>query len=406
MSQFHRTERKLADQVRVAAREKSIKRLHEYSRMYLTSFACKYVAAAEAIKQNKQAGQRSVMELAERMNVFEACSETVLLNLVARDDTAHDYRYILSFGIENSARQIILRNLLKARWNVSHAQTMMNGGRNAAVQQVIRCYADGYTHIAELDIRRCYKSFGMTGIQRMLHLPERVVRHVLSAASLNIDLSYTARRVIYHDHDIPLTPMELFHGLHGEDWEEAQQGLIEGSKVSPFVAELLLAPVCQAILVSGAGVVINYADNFLLMAKTKRGLETMKTILREELRTHPAGPLTVEEVYNKFSHNFAFDFLGYKLVPVNSTLTPEISEKNEKKARKIRSRAYQAIRSNLPENEIRKLVQQRVQEHRDLLAAFPLWAGAEAYQSRKLDALQRNMQEHVRNRTSTIGWSL
>ncbi|MDQ1900711.1 hypothetical protein RAH32_09690 [Paracoccus sp. WLY502] len=395
MSQFHRTERKLAEKVQVSAREKSIKRLHDYSRMYLTSHACKYVAAAEAIKQNKRAGQRSVTELAERMNVFEACGEPVFLDLVARDESAYEYRYILSFGTENRARQILLRNLLKARWNVSRAQTMMNGGRNAAVQQVIRHYTEGYIHIAELDIKRCYKSFGMIGIQQMLHLPERVVRHVLSAASLNIDLSYTARRVIYHDHDIPLTPMELFRGLHGEDWDEAQQGLIEGSKVSPFVAELLLAPVCQAILASGAGVVINYADNFLLMAKTKCGLETMKTILREKLRTHPAGPLTVGEVYAKFALNSAFDFLGYKLVPGVSSLNPEISERNERKARKIRSQAYKAIRSNLSKEKLSEYIKHCVREHRSLLNAFPLWEGAEAYESRKLSALLRCVQSRI-----------
>src|SRR5207244_2235439 len=71
---------------------------------------------------------------------------------------------------------------------------------------------------------------------------------------------------------------------------EARRGMPHGSTVSALVAEIVIASVLKAL--PAIGVVVNYADNMLVMAKTKAAARSLTKTVQLALLGHPVGPLT------------------------------------------------------------------------------------------------------------------
>ena len=397
-----RQERKLTRKVRTAFEAGNRGRLRSSVRDYVNAYSCRYVAAVEAVSACKRKTHKPAEQIAREMNVWRSCGERVDVNVAIRQVSPQpgqnalcDYRarVTLAFGPENQARQILIRNLLKAMWRTSDNQTMLDGGRTRAVHLVQDCYAEGYQHILEADINRCFPSFDNKGIGRFLCLPEKVTKHVLGASSLNLHPSRHCRKeVLYHSPSLSCSPMEQFMELFGEDWDPAQLGLIEGSKASSFAAELLLAPVCDELTESGLGQVVNYADNFLLMAKSKSELTRLTHILREGLHTHLAGPLQVKDLPKATKPQEPFEFLGYKFLPDGDCLCCTWGEKAETKARKIRRDGHRILTSGMSLEAKERKFNRIQQQHCGIVGAFPEWREGKSFHHKKMRALDRHLQ--------------
>lgn len=400
-----RQEKKLAGNVKVAFNNGSKGRLRSTVRDYVNSYSARLVAAAEAVDSCKRKTHKDVLQIAREMNVWRFCDERVDVNVAFRQvppqrgqNAQYDIRarVTLSFGPENQARQILVRNVLKAMWRTSQAQTMLDGGRTRAARLVQDFYAEGYQHTLEADIYRCFPSFDNRGIGNFLCLPEKVTRHVLGASSLNLHPSRQCRKeVLYHSPSLPCTPMEQFMEMFGEDWDPAQLGLIEGSKASPFAAELLLAPVCEALTKSGLGRVVNYADNFVLMAKSKSELKKLTNILRKGLHTHPAGPLQVKDLRNVTKPQMSFEFLGYKFLPAGDCLRSTWGEKAETKARKLRMYGHRVLTSGMPIKTKQREFDLIRQKHCGIVGAFPEWREGKSFHQTKIRALGRHLKRNT-----------
>ncbi len=168
--------------------------LHSPTRTYLKSYAARYVAAVDALQGlRKPQSVEAVQTFAREMDAWAPCDEPVRLNPVLKssytDCQESSYRYLLSFGVKNRARQILVRNLLLARWETQPAQSQFRGGREQAIKQVKSAYLKGHRYVFEMDVHHCFKSFDRKGIAEYLSLPERVVTGILSGDELNISLS-------------------------------------------------------------------------------------------------------------------------------------------------------------------------------------------------------------------------
>jgi len=396
-------ELKLAEKVRRAMQSGRRKYLRSAIRGYVNSYAARYVAAKEAVDKCKRRSHKPIEQIAREMNVWQRCDERAYVNVKIEQVSPQprqvgDYdlraRVWLSFGPENQARQILIRNLLKAMWCISARQTIFGGGRTRAVQMVKDYYAEGYQHIVEVDIHRCFQSFDRQGIATFLCLPEKVNEHVLGASSLNLHPSVSCRKdVLYHSPDLSGGTMDLFMARFGEDWDPAQLGLIEGSKVSSFAAELLLAPVCDDLVARGAGQVVNYADNFLLMARSKSELSELCNILREGLHTHPAGPLQVKALPRPVRPQEPFEFLGYKFLPNGENLSCMWGRKAETKARKVRRDGHRVLASKMPPVQKEREFSQLMRKHRGIVGAFPEWRDGVDFHRTKMEALRRHFKQ-------------
>ncbi|WP_162933323.1 hypothetical protein [Sulfitobacter mediterraneus] len=389
-----RSEAKHAALVHAAWKSNGRQRLHEAQRMYLHSFAARYVAAREAKLMSSMSTHKKTKKIARDMNLFKRCSEVVQLDMRRKPNTEFDYRFIMRFGPEQQARQILLRNMLKARFGTAAAQTVFAGGRDAAARRLKEYYSVGYVWIQEFDIARCFNSFRMDKAASFLSLPGRVCENVLTTTTLNIRPSLSIRRnLTCHSPNDDFDPMDFIEETFRDDWDRARQGLIEGSRVSPFVAELLLAPVCEALSECSRTKVINYADNFLLMAKTPRGLKTIADKLQDELCTHPVGPLQVNPKTSRNGPNDSFDFLGYRCNPDDGKLVFSWSEQAEAKARKLRKRAHKKLTSKTPFDDKLAIFEKVQRRHQGLVGAYPLWKDRQEFHQQKMAKLQLHLGE-------------
>lgn len=365
-------------------------------------------------KQRKHRKKPNFAELEADMDLWKPCSEPVAVRTEFKNLDSGDMscRFIFEFPLIHQARQVLLREVIKAMWPVADCQMMFSQGadkrgREAAISRVKQYYKQGFQYVAELDIKSCYPSFRMEGVAHLLCLPESVVCNLLNAHAHELVLSPRAMGgADYHtwfDHPDPMVPFAEFFNDCGDDWIAAQQGLIVGSKVSPFVAEKLLASVCKDLLACGGIRVVNYADNFLLLAKTPRGLGKAKRLLRGLLRDHPAGPLLVEETLPIENLPRSFEFLGYLLTPNEGVLVAEPTKTTLNKLNIKRREGYRVLNSKMPIEEKTKYFASLEREHKAVVRSYQHWEDGVAFHNDKMaglrNALDRSSGTHLLRQT-------
>jgi hypothetical protein len=387
-------ERVLARKVRRAHKKGS--GLKSATRQYLNSYSAKTIAVSQAAKALRtKLSSDQLAKLAKSLDPWKSCDEPVELSPMAKPNDPHDFRFILRFGVQNRARQILVRNLLRARWGIAAQQHLFQGGRDEAVKQVQSGYQEGLQFVFELDVYRCFRSFDRKGIAKFLNLPERVVAGVLSGGELNVILSKEYEGVIaYGPDDLPDSPIEVF-GMMEDDWGSARLGLTEGSMVSPYAAELLLAWVLENVP-DGAWRIVNYADNFLCLCESESAANELRDILRELLHKHPAGPLKAKQFPKIFAPEEAFTFLGYYLVPRPTIgLAPIWSERANAKAREIRRSAYKKLCSpTLSYANKKSKLKLVVRKHKAIVNGYPLWKEGKAFHEFKMAKLEGEVLGH------------
>lgn len=348
-------------------------------------------------------GKPDYSDFAADMDLWKPCDAPVQVGTKVKKPDHWDmsYRFFFSFPLIHQARQVLLREVVGAMWPVSTSQMMFSEpddkrGREKAIARVIEHYQQGYDKVSELDINNCYSSFMMEGVAQELCLPESVTRNVLYMQSYTMVPSRTAMGGVdchtWFDHPDPMVPFaEFFNGV-GDDWITAQQGLCAGSKVSPFVAEKLLARVCDDLLASGAIRVVNFVDNFLLMAKSKRELGKAKWRLRGLLHDHPAGPLWVKETIPLARRSGSFEFLGYVLTPTQTGLYAEPKPQILEKLSTLRRKAYRVLNSNMPYQKKLEYYEDMERSHRCTVASFQHWQEGPSFHRRKMEPLRAALE--------------
>ena len=387
------------DRLRSKARKahSSGKGLHAANRSYLKSYSARYIAVSEAAQERRMGlSKDDVQTIAREMDVWAPCNETVRLQPLLKshyaDCSEGSYRYILSFGLKNQARQILVRNLLQARWDTQPEQYVFGGGREKAIKQVRSAYRKGFRYVFELDVYHCFKSFDRKGIAEYLSLPERVVTNVLSGDELNITLAPQLEKevgdICLGLDDMPESPLERFAMMDG-DWGPARSGLTEGSKASPFAAELLLAWVLKNVP-DGAWRIVNYADNFLCLCESENAAFEIRDILQELLHQHPAGPLKAKQFPRVFSPDEAFEFLGYLLFPKSPIgLGVQWSPRAEAKARNLRRSAYKELYApKMPIKQKKKKLHILEKQHLAIVNGYPSWPERLVFHDLKMSGIR------------------
>lgn len=388
----------LGRQVRLAARSGTVRQLIRAQDRYIASAAAKFLAAHRVRKQRaKKSGYATPSErtqlaaaaaLAAQIDVSRMCNERVYIEPVRKSDEG--YRLTCSYGELAQARQQLIVDLLRWHEHLPHEQTILNGGRDAAIRKIQRNFAAGFRYCAELDIRRCFKSFRTERLSWLLRLPESVVDNVISIRDVMPVPSRICRNdILHHLPDDTETPEQLFQALLGSEWEQARLGLPEGSLLSPVVAELLLAPVVRALNASRLGRVVTYADNFFLSATSEVRLRKMVSAFQDQLLRHPAGPVAVREDFTTTSPSEHFEFLGYRLTPNDGVLSVTWATKHELRARRMRREAYQKLHSDIPHHQKLKALARVEREHTMLTRSFASWPDREAFNDAKLVKLRQ-----------------
>jgi hypothetical protein len=367
--------KKLTSGIKKAYLQDNKRYFHTLQERSLRSFSMKRVAAKEVCKKKFKDVCHDA--LAREMDLWQPPEASAKCWLKPKPDGG--FRVVFSFGAHDRAKQVLLRNVICPRFTPSERQYFSRGGHNAAVKEIQKLFRE-YPVVAEFDAVDCYSSFNVGGAASFLHLPEKVGAYTLSGS---------------HRHIIPPNDKEIPSFGGDENLQRirakveakirmANLGLMAGSKVAPVVAEMLFKSVCQAVLASRAGIVINYADNFFLLAKSESALKELSNILSEALRSHPAGPLQVHEKLFRPAKGQAFEFLGYRLQPTRHGLIASMSQANEQKAKDLRKELRERI--NYTKGEFRKeeLFQEVSSRHFKRIKAFPLFLGGQRYHQEKM----------------------
>jgi reverse transcriptase-like protein len=295
---------------------------------YLMSFDARLAAtrlAASKMPWYRRPKETELKAIAKSLHAFQGTQEEVRLRLIEKD--ANTFRPTLDFGIEHRALQHLVLSVLYAIAELHPRQFATRGGVPAAIAQVMDAMKAGYVHVREIDIKDFYASFDRNKLVELVPVQKKVIERVLLSEHLNIIPGKLHPNTCLGAADTvqgEVAPPEKYLA-------EARRGIPQGSAASPLLAEMLLAPLLFQVPAGGKVVVVAYADNIIVMAKTASDADAMTNSLGLALKKHPAGPLWPK--ITSFPAGGPIEFLGHRVTAhgdkVRAQPTPENQEKFE-----------------------------------------------------------------------------
>lgn len=262
-----------------------------------------------------------LLNIAEQMDLRHGSNEPVSVEV--RIKPSGDYRLVCRFGIAHRARQAVLVPLIRATANLKPVQFAQKGV-TLAIAQAAEHMSNGFGYCEELDIRNCYPSFeNVKEISRHLSLPEEITSHVIMASDLNVVPGQSMTKMVGTAEDDWGDPVQIDRLL-----AEARRGIPQGSMASPIVAEALISGLIPTA--TPRALVLCYADNFLVMGKTRAEMMSMSLAMQCALSAHPVGPLLPTQKSSSRPGEIV-EFLGHVLQFDGDRVHISVSPKNLKK---------------------------------------------------------------------------
>ena len=159
-----------------------------------------------------------------------------------------------------------------------------------------------------------------------------------------------------------------------------QWGIPQGSAISSFVAEMLLAPAIAQL--PHCGVAVAYADNILLLAKSNDEMVSMTKSLLRALAAHPAGPL-MPNPPKRYGPGDQVEFLGHQIMVENGTVRVSPSQENLYRFKTKFKRKLSALHGHPNPHGVSQLRQFVI----SWSAAFKLWDAVEEHRNHYLKLL-------------------
>jgi hypothetical protein len=307
-----RRERNLRQRLRNAKKLGKWKKVRHLLGEYLASYDVRLAVTDDRVKRlkgTKRPALEAYPTLADEANPFIHREDPVGVRLIRKKEGSNDGRPVLSFDLPDQIAQEVLRRAMQAGLpNPSKHQFGGRGGVSGAIRTASEYFSQGYVHVVEADIRKCYANFDRHQIPACLSpIPEKVIREVL-VPELQGRL-FSSQEGDWFSYAPLNAPLHELAAARHEECVQARSGLPQGSAASPLASELLLAPVVDELVQTCSGKVVVYADNFLLMAKTHNEAVSMYCTLKFLLEEHPAGPLSLKLEWD-VSRQRLLDHLG------------------------------------------------------------------------------------------------
>lgn len=292
---------------------------------YYKNFHVKLASIIYAARNLDDAIRPSVTDcekMAKQLNLAKPISEPAQLRKKAKSAGGH--RYYLDFGPMHSAAQNIVADMLRETFKPKAFQYGVRGsaGISQAISEAKKLISDGYKYARRLDIKNFFDSFNHSAIlASSIPISGKVVEHVVIGRYISVKVD-----------------VKLKKSSHWEDTAShisliATQGIPQGSACSPLVAAFF---VWQLNLKLPAGTkIINYVDDFLILAKTPNGLEQASQALEDAIASLPVGSFELSEKSGSSlpqpGSSFPFEFLGHHFDYMNGGLLVSVTEANVSK---------------------------------------------------------------------------
>lgn len=262
---------------------------------------CFAVEVARSGKIKPEPTLADCLNVVENLNFFAASPEEA--KVLAVKKPSGNYRPVIAFGLEHKVAQKILREVLSAHHTRKCFQ-FTSKGIHAAIEAARDHIGEGYVWYAHLDIKEFYSNFRVDELLQDAalggKLPNKVLANYVHGHNLKMSESV---RVIGGDE---LPSPKLTSLVH-----QARRGIPQGSSLSPLVAEMMVS---QMVIDLPLGVrLTNYADNFLLLAKTKAELEQSVVELEAAIKELPGGHFKLKDEGSGCLEADPLEFLGHVL---------------------------------------------------------------------------------------------
>lgn len=306
--------------------------------------------AYEALDPEFRPEKATLPSLAESLDPWKPCKEPVFLHLRPKNSSP-GHRTVLEFGIAQRARQYHVRRVLGELLQLHSDQYLFGGGVHEAVEQTAKALQDGCQWVVEIDIINCYPSFDGKKLTKLLPLPKEVTEYVILSEHLNI-VPRKITRVIDPGNVDGGNQQAAKNALLA-----ARRGIPQGSSASSIVSEAMIAIALEQI--PSQGVIIAFADNILLLAKTQADLCSMTKACEGALEAHPVGRLRSRSTV--FKKGQSIQFLGHKfdvsmdgvaispalehLAKFKERVSTDTDFLRKTKKRAVRCRRYQELKS-------------------------------------------------------------
>ncbi len=295
-------------------------------------------------RRRKVLNSKLLLTLVQQIDPFNKCGEQVTVNIRPKNSDSEDWgRPILSFRLVESTHQEMLRRVMaNGMRKTTNQQYSSRRGRPKAIKEVKKHLADGFVHVIEADIKSCYASYDKSKLPELFQpIPGKVIQEILVPELMG--------RLVLHKESPLIVSQPMLNAPLDVLWEnadpvfvQARLGLMQGSVASPLASDILLTQVMQG-MADAPGKVVNYADNFALMAKTQNDVMSMFQTLRSLLKDHPAGPLSLKNEWETSKTNGYFEFLGYDIMIGKFSIYFEPTMDNYQKFHEEVNRQYKRI---------------------------------------------------------------
>jgi hypothetical protein len=363
---------KLLTRIRIAKELGQVKKLRYWTGVYFNSFDARLAAVQRANRRRKLKNRldtATVLKVAAGLDARQGTDEPVLVHRKRKTSNPDSFRTYMAFGIENKALQyLVLRLLEQVAVIPPYQYSVMGGGTHAAIKHAVKAMSTGPVWAVEVDVVDCYPSFEGKKLKDQLLIPKEVTENVLISEHLNLkggNLAGITKLGPFGPAGDPKASMTLEGMLAA-----ARQGIPQGSAVSPFIAETMLAIALREV--PKLGDIVAYGDNCLLLAKEESDMVTMTEALETALKAHPVGLLTPKG--KLFHPGQRVEFLGHYLIPQSDgKIRIEPSEENWKKFENDMRWQLKRLKYKKLSAAARFRAQQKAKRHvRSWMAAFCL----------------------------------
>ncbi len=377
-----RHESKLRTRIVSAAKAGRCKRARRAAVEYLRSFDAKLVAAYQAnrdLRPHRRVKPAELVSIAEELDPWARSAEEVVVNFKKKSD--NNFRPIMDFGIVNKARQLLILEALRAQTYPHPSQyAVATRGTRKASQAVVDALNDGYGWFIEIDVAKCYMSFDEGHVKDLLPLPKKVTDHNVITRNLHLGPGNIKQWLGTGDCEDE-NNADDFGAFLDFVAPEVRRGIPQGSVASPIVASILLAPVFEGL--PGHGRIVNFSDNFAILAKTEGDVVSMAQTLGSAIVAHPAGPL-VPKIRQTAAPDQPFSFLGYTFTRAGGGVVLRPTDRNFAKFQEKFSRWLKKLQSaNSPASAATRK-KAAVRYVKSWAAAFSLWDEVSAFRDQAL----------------------
>ncbi|WP_409190872.1 hypothetical protein [Bradyrhizobium sp. RDM4] len=270
--------------------------------------ACAFQAASKKSERHRPS-LNMIIGIPGELNPDQPLQEMHRLTVKQKKSGSGDLRFIRDYGPLHRTGQLMVHHVVE-RLIVPQAWQKTFKGLPHIVGSAKTALMAGKVFGATLDIENHYGSFSTKGLPNLLLAPQEWVENVVGARHASVSDVKAPPQCI-----LPVSKLILL----------AQSGLPLGSICSPMIAAYSVSflnwtPNPQRIL-------LNYADNFLLLASSSQALSEGISEVMAAVRKLPAGKFKLK-VQSEGNASDGFDFLGHHLQLLQDKVLVEPSQWN------------------------------------------------------------------------------